>query len=243
MLKEDKMKIFCIGYNKTGTTSLYHSITKLGFNGDVNTFVEGELQLKNIIKGNTKQVLHWVSGLNEIEVFKDIPFSLPNFWKLLYEKYPNAIYVLSERDSSEQWYNSISNFHRIGFKLSKEPTWEEVSKIGYSYINLPERIIEFIPAHPIPSGTLCGMISDYLKYTFGEEHLPYDKENMIRSYELHNKEVKEFFKNKDNFISVNVSNDSDYLKLCNYLNVEPKSNKFLEHYVNKRLKKHIIINS
>ena len=230
MLKEDKMKIFCIGYNKTGTTSLYHSITELGFNGDVNTFIEGERQLKNIIKGNLESALHWVSSRNEIEVFKDIPFSLPNFWKSLYEKYPNAMYILSERDSSEQWYNSISNFHRIGFRLPKEPTWEDVSKISYIYIrNKPYHMTD-------RSG---GMISDYLKYTFGEynsdwiECLPYDKENMIKSYELHNKEVKEFFKDKDNFISINVSNDSDYLKLCNYLNVESNSDKFLTYYVNK----------
>ena len=205
------MKIFCIGFNKTGTTSLYHSIRELGFNGDGNTLVEGEHQLYYMMEGNTERALRWVSGLNEIEVFKDVPFSLPDFWKLLYEKYPNAMYVLSERDASEQWYNSISNFHRIGFKLSKEPTWEEVSNIGYSYIRNDNR---------------GGMVSDYLKYTFGENHLPYDKENMIKCYEAYNKEVKEFFKDKDNFISINVSNDNDYIRLANFLGKKPASKKF-----------------
>ena len=41
-----------------------------------------------------------------------------------------------------------------------------------------------------------------------------------------NKKVKEFFKDKKNFISVNVSNDNDYLRLANFLEKKPLGNKF-----------------
>ena len=76
---------------------------------------------------------------------------------------------------------------------------------------------------------------DYMKYTYGKEFPPYDKDNLIRSYNSHNNEIKEFFKDKDNFISVKVSQNNDYIKLCNFLNKEPIRDKFLKLKVTKEL--------
>jgi len=207
------IKIFCIGYNKTGTTSLFYAIQSLGFKGDDEIFTEGELLMKNVKEGDLKSVTDWVKEKNNIELFKDVPFSIPHVWKSLYQKYPDAIYVLSERDSSEQWYNSIYKFHKLGFGLSDNPSWDEVYKIPYNRRYLKE------------SGS-CSFVFDYMAYTYGIKGLPYDKDNLINSYEAHNKEIKEFFKDKDNFISINVSNNNDYLRLCSFLNKEPKGNVF-----------------
>jgi len=205
------MKIFCIGYNKTGSTSLYHSILNLGFRGDLSTMGEGELLMYDVSEGNVNNVIDWIKKRNDVDLFKDVPFSLPHVWKSLYEKYPNAIYILSERDSSEQWYNSIYKFHTLGFGFSPNPTWDEVSKPDYRYLREDN------------SG---GFMYDYMSYTYGKDGLPYDKDKLISSYEAHNKEVKEFFKDKNNFISINVSNDNDYLKLCSFLGKNPIDNKF-----------------
>ena len=40
---------------------------------------------------------------------------------------------------------------------------------------------------------------------------------------------------KDNFISVKVSQNNDYIKLCNFLNKEPIRDKFLKLKVTKEL--------
>lgn len=207
------MKIFCIGYNKTGTTSLYHSIVNLGFKNDLNTMEEGECLMSNVSNGNVNTVIEWINSRNDIEIFKDVPFSLPNVWKSLYESFPDAIYILSERDSSKQWCNSITKFHRNGFNLPENTSWEDIVKLQYRYFREDG------------SG---GFMYDYMSYTYGKETLPYDQENLIRSYESHNEEVKEFFKDKDNFISINVSDDNDYLRLCSFLGKEPVNDKFLK---------------
>jgi hypothetical protein len=204
------MKIFCIGYNKTGTTSLYKAIEELGFKGF--DLLEGELTMPSVIKGQWKNLYDLIETS---ELFKDIPFSLPGVWKKIYEKYPNGKYILSERDSSDQWYNSIKVFHKKIFKLSEVPTWEDVKSIKYVYNN------------PNNEG---GLLSDYMSYTYGKEGLPYDKDKLINSYEAHNREVKEFFKDKENFITVNVSNDDDYQRLCKFLNKSiSKDSKFPHH--------------
>ncbi len=214
------MKIFCIGYNKTGSTSLYHSILNLGVRGDLSTMEEGEFLMYDVAEGNVNNVIDWIEKRNDVDLFKDLPFSLPYVWKLLYEKYPNAIYILSERDSSEQWYNSIYKFHTQFYNFSPNPTWDEVSKADYRYLR---------------NDLKGGCLYDYMSYTFGKEEVPYDKDKLIASYESHNNEVKEFFKDKNNFISVNVSNDNDYLKLCSFLGKDPTDNKFLRLKVTKKI--------
>ena len=217
------MKIFCIGFNKTGSTSLHGAIKELGFAEFGSTMANGEVHLQNLVGGNVNEVLNYVERNYKAGniVFKDIPFSVPHFWKDLYKKYPDAIYVLSERDSSKQWYNSIYKFHRKVFRLSEVPSWEEVMKIEYRYNRDTSTGI-----HVNKLNARGGLIYDYLRTTFGEKHLPYDKDNMIKCYEAYNKEVKEFFKDKKNFISVNVSNDNDYTKLANFLGKKPLANKF-----------------
>jgi len=201
------MKIFCIGYNKSGTTSVYESIRDLGFRGHGSTMASGEYVMHDIARGNFNMLHDWLDEFKDITVFKDVPLSVPNVWKEIYKKYPDAKYVLSERDSSEQWYNSIFNFHRLVFKLSDTPSWGELSQLKNTY---------------------HGYLYDYMRYTYHTEisPFPYDKDKLIYSYESHNNEIKEFFKDKDNFISVNVSNDNDYLKLCSFLERATFDNKF-----------------
>ena len=205
------MKIFCIGFNKTGSTSLYHAVKKLGFKGDLSTMNEGEFLMYNVRHGDFNSVFEWIEKRSDIELFKDVPFSLPNVWKSLYQKYPDAIFILSERDSSKQWCNSITKFHRSGFNLPKNTSWEDIVKLQYRYFREDG------------SG---GFMYDYMSYTYGKKGIPYDEDKLIASYEAHNKEVKEFFKDKDNFISINVSNNNDYLNLCSFLGKEPKGNSF-----------------
>ncbi len=217
---KEESKIFCIGYNKTGSTSLYHSILNLGVRGDLSTMGEGEFLMYDVAEGNVNNVIDWIEKRNDVDLFKDVPFSLPHVWKLLYEKYPNAIYILSERDSSEQWYNSIYKFHTKFYNFSTDPTWDEVSKSYYRYRR---------------NDLKGGYLYDYMSYTFGKEEAPYDKNKLIASYESHNNEVKEFFKDKNNFISVNVSKDNDYLKLCSFLGKDPIDNKFLRLKVTKKI--------
>ena len=217
-----KMKyelIFCIGYNKTGTTSLYQSIANLGFPYYPGSMMaQAEFLMSDIYRGlntNDFEPLYlWIDECIRLGVcvVKDVPFSLPNVWKKVYEKYPNAKFVLSERDSPEQWYNSIYNFHQKAFAEFKDnpaPSWNDVAQVDYRY-----------------KGYLFQHLS--MLNNDSRESLPYDKESMINSYNSHNNEVKEFFKDKGNFISLNVSNDNAYLKLCSFLNAQPIESAFLK---------------
>ena len=193
------MKIFCIGFNKTGSTSLHGAIKELGFAEFGSTMANGEVHLQNLVGGNVNEVLNYVERNYKAGniVFKDIPFSVPHFWKDLYKKYPDAIYVLSERDSSKQWYNSIYKFHRKLFKLSEVPSWEEVMKVNYRYNR-----DTLTGIHVNKLNTRGGFLYDYLRTTFSENYLPYDKGNMIKCYEEISYVKQNLNKLKFNYIKI-----------------------------------------
>jgi hypothetical protein len=69
-------KIFCIGANKTGTTSLKQAFINLGFTvGDQRT---AELMLRSYIQGDYSGLIDYCQTA---QVFQDIPFSWPEIYK------------------------------------------------------------------------------------------------------------------------------------------------------------------
>ena len=214
MINENK--IFCIGFNKSGSSSLVYSIYDLGV-GEHMDFSAGERLMPSYMDRNlpkcsssnkfNKKLLEFCKSP---VLFKDIPFSLPNVWKILYAEYPNAKYILSVRDSPEQWFTSITNYHKkfTGPTLS----WCALNEVNYRYSK---------------TDNTNSFFYDYMKSVNGNAKEPYDKDSLISAYNKHNNEVTEFFKDKPNFITINVAKDNDYAKLCKFLDVKSELTKFL----------------
>lgn len=101
-------KVFFIGRNKTGTTTMYHTMIKLGFK--VANQTVGEVLTADYMEQGRMDRLE--GYIETAEVFQDVPFALPGFYKELIERYPNAKFVLTVRDSAEQWYQSVVRFQK-----------------------------------------------------------------------------------------------------------------------------------
>jgi len=195
-------KVFCIGFNKTGTTSLKATMKDLGFLvGDQR---KGESLLKDWKSRDFKRIINLTkSG----EFFQDVPFSLPFTYIPLHLAYPEAKFILSVRSNSEDWYRSICRFHaNLWSKDGQLPTANDLKNANYIYKGMPY---------------------DFNRWVFGvEDKEPYNKERLILTYERHNADVNDYFLNNPNFLQIDVSQNEDYLKLCTFLNVEPKSEGF-----------------
>lgn len=98
MIKE---KVFVIGFQKTGTTSLEHALKYLGYRvygGDKNIMKFTELEcLNNYIK---ETLVNW-------DAVQDMPW--PMFYKELYDLYPNAKFILTIRDQ-KKWIRSVVTY-------------------------------------------------------------------------------------------------------------------------------------
>ena len=172
-------KIFCIGNNKTGTTSLAKLFSDHNF--DVANQSEAEKLLNDYKSKNWSTIIKYC---NKYEVFQDVPFSLPYTFIILDHVFPNSKFVLSVRDNSEQWYNSIFNFHSKLFADGKNRiSKDDLRKANYVYE---------------------GWILDLMKEVYGDFEDVYNKERLKKIYDDNNNFIRNYFKNKDNFISNNI---------------------------------------
>lgn len=112
LLKKMKNKIFIIGSNKTGTTSLTKALEVLKFNVCPEyCYSPNSNILKNFQLGNYEKLFYLV---NQYDVFEDRPWNHTDFYKLLDNKYPNSKFILTIRDT-DKWVNSVKKWgNKIG---------------------------------------------------------------------------------------------------------------------------------
>lgn len=95
-------KVFCIGYQKTGTTSLHVALKILGYN--VCGFREDLVH--EIISRRYDKV--W-AVVDTYEAFEDHPW--PNLFKELDIRYPGSKFILTLRNE-ENWYRSCLKYFK-----------------------------------------------------------------------------------------------------------------------------------
>jgi hypothetical protein len=190
-----KPKIFCIGMNKTGTTSLKKTFSILGYT--IGNQRNAERLLPDCINRDYKPIIKYVISA---QVFQDIPFSLPNTYIHLSKRFPNAYFILTVRDNPEQWVNSITNFHSKKFGNGKIPTKKQLVESTYVY---------------------KGFMWDALRAIAPvNESNPYNKEVLKQAYIDYNNNVVEFFNSKDiKFLKINLSEKGGYQKLISFLGI------------------------
>ena len=198
-----KPKIFCIGLNKTGTTSLEVAFKELGF--VVGNQRQGELLLDDWIKYDYDRIYKLCKTA---QVFQDAPFSYPYTYQYLDKRFPNSKFILTIRDNPEQWYNSLIRFHSKMWADGKRiPTKEDLMQADYIHKGRP-------------------WLTNRALFKTPEDD-PYNKGLLLKYYESHVGNVIEYFKYKPNkLLVINISKKNSYIKMCNFLNKKPSRNEF-----------------
>ena len=168
---KSKQKIFVIGRNKTGTTSVGAALRQAGYN--VAPQEPAELMLSDWEKRDFRRI---VKFCQKYEVFQDIPFSLAYTYQILDHVFPGSKFILTVRDSSEQWFESLTQFHENIIAKNRLPTANDLKDFPYIY-----------------KGWLWA--AEQSVYGINEKLL-YNKSIYIKHYEEHNKQVVEYFKGR-----------------------------------------------
>jgi len=213
--KKNKSKIFCISTQRTGTTSVGRFFKHFGYR-----VADWSISNKN------KWSYCWEQGDFETifksedfknnQVFEDDPWWLPEFYKVLYHRFPKAKFILFTRDS-EKWFNSMLS-HSRGKILGNTKQHCKVYRREEDFIELFDK---------------------ESRLTYNEKEidnlLTLDgyKEHYIKLYELRNREIIEFFKktNPESLIHCELEDENKWEKLGEFINIEIPSN-FAVH-VNK----------
>ena len=116
-----KHKVFGIGLNKTGTSSLRRALVSLGY---THCDIRGRMTYK-FFQGNIPQVLDMTE---EYDSFEDWPW--PLMYREVFERYGDtARYVLTTRRSPEIWVESLKA-HSLHTSVDKNP---RKRVFGHSY--------------------------------------------------------------------------------------------------------------
>lgn len=199
----DETKVFCVGRNKTGTTSIETALRELGFTVGDQRYAE-LLADDYYHQGNFQPIIRYCAYAN---AFQDIPFSWPRTYQIMDAAFPNALFVLTVRDSPERWYESMIRFQAKRYGQNGElPTDEDLKRAEYVR-----------PGFPWRSRQTWDTQADDL----------YDRDRLIAGYIAHNEAIKKHFANRpDKLITINVSQAGEYARLCRFLGVTPVRDAF-----------------
>ena len=198
-----KQKIFCIGTGKTGTTSVEQALKDFGYKmGDQ---AKGELLIHEYGKRNFDKIVEFCRSA---EAFQDAPFCFKYTYMALDMAFPGSKFILTERDSSELWYQSLIKFHsKIHVEEPKIPSIEDLKNATYRYKGYAWDVRQIV-------------------YGMKEGQDPYDKEILINYYEDHNAAIKDYFRHKDNLLQINLSDTDAYSKFCSFIGKAPLYKEF-----------------
>ena len=198
-----KQKIFCIGLNKTGTTSLKKEMELQGY--VVGNQRLGELLFDDWVRRDFRRIIRLCKTA---QFFQDAPFSFPYTYIALDQTFPGSKFILTVRDDGEEWYNSLVNFHSKSWGNGNiPPTWEDLKESTYIYKGFPYHFVS------------CLFNS--------QKNDLYNKDKLIKYYNLHCSNVLTYFKYRpDDLFVINLKNNDSYSKFCNFLQCQQVRDSF-----------------
>ena len=134
----------------------------------------------------------------EADAFQDIPFSLDRTFVEMDKAFPGSKFVLTVRDSPEDWFESLTRFHTKIMGCDGLPTAKDMANFNYRAEGW------FLKAHLA-----------ILK--INEEQI-YDRDIYLAHYNAYNQKVIDYFRDRpDDFMLLNVGDDDAAERLCNFL--------------------------
>lgn len=211
-----KPKVFCIGMNKTGTTTMLKTFKKLNFRTAPQ--IKQEQAIGDInFKAEHKKIKKFCWKYN---FFQDLPFSQGNFYKTIDQIFPNSKYILTVRDS-DKWFKSLCNFH-LNYFRNMGFSFKNITEVKKEHVKKFDWIKEGYYYNYTKNFWISEIKDNQLTYNW---NLLYNKDHYISVYEKRNKEIQKYFQRKEKDLLIfNVSENKDILKILNFLNMNKELN-------------------
>jgi len=202
--RKDHRKIFAIGRNKTGTTSIGRALSDLGYR------LGSQREAERLIEDWAQRKFHSIVDFcKTADAFQDAPFSYDYTYQAMDYAFPGSRFILTVRKDGEEWYESVTRFHTKLVGKGRLPTPDDLKQFplnGKGWLWRTQQVI----------------------YGINERTL-YDKELYIRHYEMHNMRVKDYFRyRQDDLLVLNLSDPDSMDVLCRFLG-KPVSRKRMPH--------------
>jgi len=191
-----KIKVFCIGQNKTGTTTVESVLKSLGYK--MGNQVKGEMLIGEWAVRDFRNI---VKLCRTADAFQDVPFSNDFTYEILDYVFPKSKFILTVRNSKDEWYESLIRFHTKIIGKDRLPTADDLKGFAYRY---------------------KGFLWEAQQIKYGiDETTVYDYKIYTDQYEMYNYRVKEYFKHRSNdLLILNLSEKNAMEKLYTFLGIK-----------------------
>ena len=169
--KRNYNKVFCVGWLKTGTTSMGFAIKNLGF---VHLSYEQYIWRNWYQNGKIDKLMNYAK---HYESFDDLPWNKPEIFQHINKCFPNSKYILTLREP-EAWFDSLVRFNK---KLNKKTDFNKEAEIqkyiehnNFYRLNVPkENLLEF----DIFKGEKMEKLATFLEVELPSHELKFPHEN------------------------------------------------------------------
>ncbi|MFD1157105.1 sulfotransferase [Roseovarius aestuarii] len=195
-------KIFCISFQRTGTTSVGGFLKELGY-----SVADWSVSHRN------QWGRKWVDGQFDAiteskdfiahQGFEDGPWFAPEFYRFLYHRFPRSKFILFERDA-DAWFQSMLS-HSGGRSLGVTAVHAKIYRRESEYLDL------------------CAAADDPETVDQNGLELAGHKDHYIDIYRTRNRETRQFFQARDpNRLFTGRLEDPDkWRRLAEYLGHDP----------------------
>lgn len=189
-----RQKLFCIGANKTGTTSLAAVLEALGYR--MAPQIPAERMIDDWAKRDFRRLIPFC---RPYDAFQDAPFSLDFTFQAMDASFPDSKFILTIRNSPEEWFDSYTRFTRKLLGGRDEKSRANLATLSYNY---------------------KGFFLDSLDLIYGKDTPPFDREVYIRSYQSYNERVEAYFAHQPGKLLVcNLASKDAGDQLARFLNL------------------------
>jgi hypothetical protein len=173
-------QIFSIGLSKTGNSSLAKALDYLGYKTATwNDYLD---VIDELNQGSISTLLQRFDAVIDC-------FAVVMHYETLFEKYPDAKFILTTRNEND-WLQSI------------ESHFERSSGYGECALNFQN--------DPISKLMLCGRLSMYGSFGFS-------RTKMKHRFRKHHRNARMFFRGCDRFAELDICNGDAWGQLCSFL--------------------------
>jgi hypothetical protein len=203
-LSPSAKKVFCISFQRSGTTSVGRFFSDHGYRVARNNVSAANNWSESWINGNYEKVFN-STDFKYCQVFEDGPWWFPEFYKYLFHRFPDSRFVLMHR-TSESWIKSMES-HSGGRSLGNTKRHSKVYRREQDYY---EQITSF-GMDPVPEE----FESNGLEIAGHQDHYKW-------LYELHVREVQEFFFNQDSsrLFACDLMDSDKWRKMADFIGIK-----------------------
>jgi hypothetical protein len=215
-------KLFCIGFNRTGTTTMEKVLRLYGLELPNQFEQESRIALASL-GGDYSKLSDFVM---KYDAFQDLPFSQGETYIACDALFPNGKFILTVRDP-ELWFKSMVTFYSKIFKISQSDLLDEaLVKNSFKYL-VPDYMYRVTEKFLTCADSNNSAIVRWDKV--------FNKDFYIHKYEERNKRIVEYFSGRgDRLLVLNLSAESHTGRLCDFLDI-PQSYKIMMPHENKSL--------